>query len=173
MEPLNITIADLSLDTVLGEDDRRGPITLADAIIESAVLRLTRDEEYRDIQGGLHKRVGQIRDEEIRTRVAAEVEAALTAPFRQTNTYGEAKGEPVTLRSLIVKSCEEFFTQDVSEYNKPRQTKAQRFVHAAVEDAVKKELAAAIVEEKAKVVAAVRAKAADLIAQAVKEGIGR
>ena len=38
---------------------------------------------------------------------------------------------------------------------------------------VKKELAEAMADEKAKVVAAVRAKAAELIAQAVKEGIGR
>ena len=52
-------------------------------------------------------------------------------------------------------------------------TLAQRIVAEAIGSAFTRELAAAIADEKAKVVAAVRAKAAELIADAVKQGVGK
>jgi len=179
VEPLNISIEGLNLDTVIGghyyggDDDSGGsPKVLLDAIVEAATTRLVKDTEGRDIYGGLRKRVNEIRDDEIRTRVAAEVEAAFAEPFQPTNAYGEAKGESITIRSLIAKAVNEWFTKDTNNnYREGKRTAAGEFVKAAVDAALKKELAEAIADEKAKVVKAVQGKAAELLAQAVKDGL--
>lgn len=172
MEPLNIQITDLSLETIVGAE-YDGALTLADLIVNAAVTRLMKDGEYSEIQGGLRKRVGQIRDEEIRAFVKTELVGAMAAPIYRTNAYGERSGQETTLRELIVEHAKDFFTKKTGDYNRPQYTAAERVVTAAVEKELTKELAAAIADEKAKVVAAIRAKAADLIAQAVKEGVGR
>jgi hypothetical protein len=175
VEPLNIEINGLALDTVVGAGYNDEPITLLDAIINAAVVRLSKEDEYREVHGGLRKRVAAIRDEEIRALVKPELEAAMTAPITPTNHWGEpTTGKTTTLRELIVAHATKFFTEKTDEgYNRPQSTAAQRVVAEAVEKELTAELRAAVADEKAKVVAAVRAKAAELIATAVKEGVGR
>lgn len=178
MEPLNITITDLSLDTVIGQhyggEDGGSPMVLLDAIVEAATTRIIKDADGREIYGGLRKRVDAVRDVEIRKRVAAEVDAVFAQPFQATNSFGEARGEPITMRAIIADAVKDWFTKDVqTNYREGKRTAASEFVKAAVDAALKKELAAVILEEKAKVVAAVQAKAAELIAEAVKQGLGR
>lgn len=178
MEPLNITITDLSLDTVLGESERYGAMTLADAIVNAAVADITKDEAYREVYGGLRKRIGAIRDEEIRARVTVELDEAMRAPIVATNQWGEpvaGKGT-TTVRELILAEAKQFFTEKTrtdSYSNTPALTGAQRVIAALVKEQLTKELTAVFAAEKEKVVAALRATAADLVADAVKKGLGR
>ena len=90
MEPLTISITDLTLDTIVGERfDREAehsvPLTLADAICETVARNLRAGNDWPDVTS----RVRQIRDEEIRTRVAAEIEAAVTTSVQRTDPYGQ------------------------------------------------------------------------------------
>jgi len=175
MTPLNIAITDLSLETVIGAGYHDAPVTLADAIVTAAVQHLAKDGEYREIHSGLAKRVAIIRDEEIREVVKTEIASVMTEPVQQTNQWGEPTGKPpTTLRALIVGEAEKFFTEKKSnnDYGRgPSLTGAERVIAALVEAELVKAMAAIFAEEKAKVVAAVQGKAAELLADAVKAGL--
>jgi len=154
------------------EDEQRVPMTLGDVIAERTAQVFAKDDSY----SGLRGRIRDMRVEEMRARVVAELDAAFTRPVQKTNEWGEPAGGPSTLRSEIVKLAERALAVPRPGYSSsdPRSTSAvQQFLTREIEEAIKKELGAAIADEKAKLVAAVRAKAAELLAQAVKEGIGR
>lgn len=172
---IKVNVDNVDLGTVIGsrievdEDGDRvdtGGYTIGDAVIGDLVKTLRLCEEY----GGLRRRVASIRDEEIRERVKAEIEGVFAQPIARTNTYGEPTGQTTTLTELIVAEANRILTQRDS-YNANR-TLVQKLVADAVGTAMKRELSEAIEAERAKVVAAVRAQAATLIADAVKQGIG-
>lgn len=176
---ITVNLDTLDLSTVIGEkrvydhdcDEPHGePMTLGDAVVRELAKRLWASVGS-DALSEVRQRAAQIRNEEIRARVAPIVQAAVDEPIQQTNSFGEPNGKPTTLRELIAAEARaQLGTR--SDYGRgPRVV--DKLVADAVSAEIKKELAEAIKEEKAKVVAAVRAKAADLIAQAVREGVGR
>lgn len=174
MDPLNITITDLTLGTVVGEHydtdkEYRVPLTLADAIVEAAARLLMLDSDWVSVK----TQVRNIRDEEIRAHVAVEIEAALTGTFEATNSYGEKTGKKTTLREQIARQVEEAIRIDNRNSYSRQPTPFEKVIREEVDKALHAELAEIVKDEKAKVVAAVRAKAADLIATAVREGVGR
>jgi hypothetical protein len=142
--------------------------TVGEAVAEQVAAALMKTDEYRLLK----HRVLEIRDEEIRAQVKPIVEKAITTSIQPTNGYGRPVGQPVSLEEVIVKEAHAYLTKR-DGYGDRSVSVVQKVVSDAVEKAIKTELARAIVEEKEKVVAAVRAKAADLIATAVKEGVGR
>ena len=176
---INVTVEDLGdidLTTVVGERSRYDhdieesvtvEVTLGDEVAKRLTAKLTKDDQW----DGLRKRFLAIRDEEIREAVKPLVAEAITAAIEQTNGFGERTGKSTTMRELVMAEAKKVFTER-ADYGRGS-TLAQRIVADAVGAAFNRELAAAIADEKAKVVAAVRAKAADLIAAAVKEGVGR
>lgn len=176
---INITVSDVDLTSVIGETHGydadgeytgRVPQTLGDAVAAKIAEDLKRDETYK----ALKRQVMELREAEVRAQLKPIVEAAIAAPVQRTDGYGAPTGEPITLTSLIMAEVQQYLNRRVgSGYNSPSTTFVQKFVKEAVDNAIKKELAEAIVEEKAKVVATVRAKAAELIADAVRQGIGR
>lgn len=173
MEPLNIEIRDLTLDTVVGAE-YDGALTLGDMIVERAARNLTKDSEYGEVASALRKRIGAIRDEEIRALVRAELAEAMQAPVTATNQWGEPTGQPTTLRALVVEAATKFFTEKRSRdtYGRePKMTDAERVIGELIKAELTKELAAVFAAEKAKVVSAVQAKAGELLAQAVKDGL--
>lgn len=173
MKPLNIAITDLTLDTII-EGGYEGSQTLGNAIINRAVERMTKAGEYSEVSSGLRKRVAQIRDEEIRNLVNLELAKAMTEPVIRTNSYGEATGEPTTLRALIIEHAKDFFTKKVSSGNYgrgPETTSAQRVIADMIKETMTKELAAVFSEEKSRVVKAIQANAAEVIADAVRKGL--
>lgn len=177
---INVTVADIeSVDlttpietrTRYDEDGDREEyeVTLGHLVASKVTAQLSKDDSW----GGIKKRFLDIRDEEIRKAVAPIVEEAITGPIQKTNNYGEPTGQTTTVRELVMKEASALLTKSADSYGRGSETVLQKFVREQIAAAFTKELAAVVAEEKAKVVAAVRAKAADLIADAVKQGIGR
>lgn len=174
---IDVTVSNVDLTSVVGqhrEHDGEGgyyeaPMTLAHAVAKQIAEDLKRDASYPS----LRERVRQIREDEIRAQLRPIIEAALEAPVQKTNSYGAPTGDLVSLTELVIKEVQAYLKRPTDSYDRNRGTVVQKFIREAVDSAIKKELADAIADEKAKVVAAVRAKAAELIAQAVREGVGR
>lgn len=173
---INVDVTDVSLDSVVG--DRRvpdgdggydrEPLTLGQAVAKNIAHRLTKDDRYPQ----LRDQVLELRKEEVRRQLEPIVAAAIAAPIQRTNTYGAPVGEPTTLNELIISEVHTYLSGR-DQYRREDGTILEKLIRGAVTKAINAELSEAIAEEKAKVVAAVRAKAAELIADAVKEGIGR
>lgn len=153
---------DHDIEETVSED-----LTLGDEVAKRITKLLTKDDAW----DGLRKRFLAIRDEEIRAAIKPIVEEAVIGAIELTNGYGERSGQTTTIRELVMAEAKKQFTER-SDYGRGS-TLAQRIVTEQTNQAFARELLAEITEEKAKVVAAVRAKAADLIATAVKEGVGR
>ncbi len=176
---LNVTIdgADgIDLTTVVATRDRYDhdleesvteDVTLGVEVAKRLTALLTKDDAY----DALRRKFLAVRDEEIRAAVKPLVEDALTAAIEQTNTYGERTGKTTTIRELVMTEAKKVMTER-GDYGRG-QTVAQRIVAEAVGQAFKNELAKEIVAEREKVAAAVRAKASELIAEAVTKGVGR
>ena len=175
---INVSVDNIDLTSVVGDvrqydDDRDEYVTEGRTLGDLVAEKVAKSVRESDAYPGLKKRVADIREEEIRALVAPDIEAAMTEPIRKTNHYGKVTGQTTTMRELILDEAQKFMAKPADTYNRDRGTVLQKWVRDAVETTIKTELAEVLKDEKAKVVAAVRAKAADLIAQAVKEGIGR
>jgi hypothetical protein len=144
-------------------------VTIGHLIADRVTAGLKKDDSW----GGIKKRFLDIRDEEIRKAVEPIVTEAISGPIQKTNTYGEPTGGTTSIRELIMAEASKLLTKSADSYNRSSETMLAKFVREQIAAAFTKELAAVVAEEKAKVVAAVRAKAADLIAEAVKQGVGR
>lgn len=175
---ITVNVDQVDLTSVVGDvrrydDDAEEYVTEGRTLGDLIAERVAKSIRESDAYPGLKKRVADIREEEIRARVAPDIEAAMAAPIRQTNRYGEPTGQATTMRELILEEARKFMERPVDQYSRDKGTVLQKWLRDAVEKTIKTELAEVLVDEKAKVVAAVRAKAADLIATAVKEGVGR
>lgn len=178
---INVTVADIEsvdLTTVVGERTRYDldleenvseDVTIGDEVAKRITAKLTKADEYP----GLRKRFLDIRDDEIRKAVEPIVAEAIAGPIQKTNVYGEPNGQTTSIRELIMAEANSLLTKSADSYNRGSETVLGKYVREQIAAAFVKELAAVVADEKAKVVAAVRAKAADLIAEAVKQGVGR
>jgi hypothetical protein len=168
-----VTVSDVDLGAEVeqtyrqtGEEDYTPvPVTLADLVAERIAEDVRKDDRY----DRLRERVLKIRDEQIREQVAPLVAAALAAPIQRTNEYGTPQGPAVTMTELITTQVHRYLTN--TGYD--RETPVQKLVKEAVGRQFQAELGEVIKAEKDKVVAAVRAKAAELIAESVRQGVGR
>jgi hypothetical protein len=153
------------------ETDERIPAqrTLADVIADKVTRKLTAESYY----GDLKRRVTAIRDEEIREAIEPIITEAISGEIQKTNSFGEPTGKSTTIRELIMSEARTLLTKSADSYGRGSETVLQKWVREQIAAAFTKELAAVVAQEKEKVVAAVRAKAADLIADAVKQGVGR
>lgn len=173
MEPVTITIQldiDKHLVAYRGYDRDGEPIaepqTIEEVILDLAAMQVANRID-KESSKDLATRVRSIRDEEIRARVTPEIEAALTTPFRRTNSYGEPSGAETTLRDEIVRVATDYLSKPSDSYHRDRGTVVQAFVAAEVKKAVDKELKGALDEAKAAVREAVTGQAAALITQTI------
>jgi len=175
---LTVTVDEIALDSIVGEvyaydpeaDERHTrPQTLADLIAAQFVERLVTVPGYQV----LAQEVTKARSALIRERIAAQIEDELTKPIRPTNTWGEATGAPTTLRAEISRIAADAVKVTTPSNRNREESALEKLIRTEIGVALAKELAGFVADEKAKVVAAVRAKAAELIATAVKEGVGR
>lgn len=153
-----------------GETEHR-PRTLGDLVAEKLADKiyssLTHEARYE-----MTKRADRERVAIIRSKVEPIIEEAISGPIRLTNSFGEPTGPETTLNALIIDQAKKTIAGNRSDHGRG-DTLAQRVIKDAVGAALARELNAAVADEKAKVIAAVRAKAADLIADAVRQGVGR
>lgn len=172
---ITVNVDQVDLTTTIGEhtvdygdgDYSREPRTLGDAVAEQVARDLQKDDAYRS----LRKRFIDLRDEEIREQIRPIVAKAITDPVQKTNGYGQPVGEPVSLTELIVGEVRTLLSKR-DGYDRSTPTFVQKIIRDEVGRTLTAELQQVIADEKAKVVAAVRAQAAELIADAVKKGIG-
>jgi hypothetical protein len=179
---INVTIADLDaidLSTVIGneigwfnpetEETEYRPRTLGDLVAQRLAEKIwSATDERRQT----YIAVRQARDLIIREQVKPLIEKALTGEIRLTNAFGEPAGNPTTLNALIMDEAKKVIAGSRSDYGRG-QTMAQKIIADEVGATFIRELTEAMAAEKAKVVAAVRAKGAELIAEAVKQGLGQ
>jgi hypothetical protein len=159
-------------DPETGETEHR-PRTLGDLVAEKLADKIYAGLDY-ERRNELTKTASAERVKLIRERLVPQVEAALSGEIQKTNNYGEPNGQTTTMRELVIAEITRVINakgdRHYSDSEKPLIT---RVVSSEVNRALTTELADAFKAEKDKVVAAVRAKAADLIADAVKQGVGR
>lgn len=170
---MEITVNDVKLTDEVEDGEGGRSMTIADLVAEKLADRLVADNT--GYYNTLHQRVDHRINELISDRVAPMIDEAMTKPLRKTNAYGEPiSGTETTMRELIVGAATAWLEKSaaVDSYDRNRQTKAQMLVNEAVGKALTKELSTVIAAEREKVVAAVRAQAADIIARSVVAGIG-
>lgn len=146
-------------------DEEEGRTTLADDVVNRAshlLLTKVSSDDYRP----LRERVADIRDAVIREKVEPLIEEALTKSVQPTDAFGEPKGQPVTLREVIVKTTTEYLRKPKDSYGSSKNP-VQEFIRAEVEHAFKTELNKVVAAAKAEVLAAVKAQAADVITETV------
>jgi hypothetical protein len=165
---IEVTVSEVDLGAVI-ESDYEGRTTLADRVTADLVAQFMKTDSWPS----LRERVTQIRDEEIRSLVVPAIREAFEQPISLTNTYGEATGKVATLREVIVAEARKVFTGRDRSSSYGDESIARKIIREEVGAAFKNELSAVIKEEREKVVAAVRAQAAELIADAVAKGVGR
>jgi hypothetical protein len=168
---INVTVDGIEavdLNTPVVNTESSEPLTLADVIADRAVRTLA----YEDIRD-LRRRISDIRDEQIRAIVLPTVTEAIEAGIQKTDQWGSPVGQPTTLRDLVLKEAKELISRPADSYDRKKGTVLEKVVREAVDRTIRAELSAVLAEEKAKVVAAVQAQAAELIAEAVKKGLGR
>lgn len=171
---VDLNVPDVDLAAVVGTrmvTDQDGyadeePLTLGQAIAAQVAENLTKAEEYP----GLKRQVLQARLDEIRAQLQPVVAEALAAPIQRTNNYGEPAGGTTTLRELVVAEVRNVLNK--KDRHDQGTTFVEKIIREQVTRALTQELSEAIGAEKAKVVAAVRASAATLIAKAVQDGLG-
>lgn len=180
---ITVNVAGVDLNTVVGE--KRGQYTgeygeyemehetIADLVAAQYLARALSDEAGRGLYRGLAKRVGAIRDEEIRALLTPILTEALTGPIHKTNSYGEpVAGQATTLRELIGEEARTVLAGKTDGRNFGNNVKSLRtIVRDEVTAALRAELEPIVKDEKAKVVAAVKAEAGNVIADAVKRGL--
>jgi hypothetical protein len=162
----------IDLATPIGQqygEDGPEARTVGDEVVRQIVASITRSDGY----SGIPARLRELRDEEIREQIRPIVAAAVSEPLQRTNEYGRPVGDAKPLTELIVEEVRSYLKRRADNYDRTGRTVVQKLIADEVDRVVTGELRQAIADEKAKVVAAVRAKAADLIATAVKEGVGR
>lgn len=183
---INVTVDGLDgvdLTTVVGEEiayynpeteeTEHKPRTLGDLVASKLADKLWGELSYEQ-RSDLHRQVREERIRLVRERLAPLVEEALNGEIQKTNHYGEPTGAKTTMRELVVAEVSRVINATGDRYSSSDKAPLiTRVVTAEVNRALTTELSDAFKAEKAKVVAAVRAKAADLIADAVKQGVGR
>lgn len=153
------------------EETEHRPRSLGDIVAEKLADKIYAKYAHEDLYA-LREVVQKERVAMIRERLAPEVEQALTGGIQKTNSYGEPTGGATTMRELVIAEVTQVINGKSDRYSKTPPLLAT-VVNREVTTLLQRELAEIYAKEKEKVVAAVRAQAADLIAEAVKKGLGR
>lgn len=179
---IKVDITGLDLNTVVGSTYSVGssggpdpepvyspePQTLGDVVVDQIVAKLAReDSAWR----GLTATVAAERTDEIRRQLTPIVTEAINGPIQRTNAYGEPmSGVPTTLREMIVQEVQRVVTANNDRYGKGNLL--QEVIKTEVERAMRSELQALIVAEKAKVIEAIQAEGAAFMTNTIKAAIG-
>ena len=154
------------VDSETGEYVTHGR-TLGDHVVERLVAQVARDPEYQ----ALRRRVAQVRTEMIREALAPMLVHALNGPVQRTDGFGQATGEPTTLREMIVAEFRDAIKMKDGFGRTRTDSPIVKLIRDEISVAFRNELAGVIAAEKEKVVKKVRDSAADMIAKAATAGL--
>ncbi len=164
----SVTQYDEDGDAIQGEQ-----LTLGDLVAEKLANKIYAGLDY-DGRYELSKKAGEERVKLIRERLVPQVEEVLSGEIQKTNNYGEPNGQKTTMRELVIAEITRVVNAKGDRYHSSENTPLiNRVVTAEVNRVLGTELAEVFKAEKDKVVAAVRAQAAELVAEAVAKGVGR
>lgn len=175
---IDVTVEDLDLTSVIAtkarydEDDEtyvEAGVTLGEMVVRKLIAQTAQTAEYTSLK----ERIVRVRDEEIRDIIRPLIVEGIEASFQPTNVYGEPKGDPITMRTVVVDQVKDVLrsVKDHNSYDR-REPLVRQLVREMVEKELRKTLSEVIDDERKKVVAAVREQAAQLIAEAVTKGVG-
>lgn len=140
--------------------------TASEAIVKECAARFLRQH---DLTEDVRRRFKQITDEEIRAVVQPLIQEALAEGFQPTDSFGSPKGEPTTLREMIVKEVKrDIGASKQPGYHGSKQTLLEEVVGREVERAVREDLKQAMDEARKQVRAAVEQKGAEVLAQTIE-----
>lgn len=149
------------------------PMPLEEAVVAEAGRAIAAKLE-REIREEMRYSVKTEVQEALRAALGPMVSEALDQAIQPTNSYGEAKGEPVTLREVIVKTAKEELRDARSRdgYGSRKENLVQEIIRKEVGAALAKELNDAIKDAKVSVLAAVQEKGAEVIAATITKMAG-
>jgi hypothetical protein len=158
------------VDQIVADDGT----VLFDLIVDRAATKLVdRLTQDRDVYGEFRNRVNAVRNELIREKLEPVVEEAIKTSVQRTNSFGGAVGDPTTLTELIIEEGRKQLTSKAGSNSGMRTststTVLDKLIAEAVDRALTKELRAAVEEGKGTVMAALREKAAEIMAEAIAQ----
>jgi hypothetical protein len=161
---------DLASLWVGGEDGS----TFAEHVAAMAARQLMERPEAREATGEYRRRALTIADEEIREHLKPVIAQALDAAVQRTSGFGDPRGEPKTLREVIVEAALEQLRRPAHGDGfgggiRRGETLVQFVIRREVEDALGKELRGVVQAAKADVLEAVRAKAGEVVAETIEK----
>ena len=105
----------VSIDLPEWDDPVEGYKSLQGEIVREAVRQLF-DALRRDLEQTITNQL----DEQIRKQLAEILTDIVETPIQKTNSYGEPRGEPVSLRERIIKHAEDWLQEAVDEQGKTK-----------------------------------------------------
>ena len=168
-----LTCLSLVVAALLAQDSRvfRRAVIAGVTLQELVIVEVARQviaQVGREATDRIRADVYDTRGRMITEAVQPLIAEAVTKAVQATDPYGQPKGEPTTLREIIVQAATSQLTQPTSErYGSPRETVVQRIIREEVEGVVKRELKQAVDAAKAEVAAAVQTQAAAVITETI------
>ncbi|KIA73476.1 hypothetical protein ANMWB30_24020 [Arthrobacter sp. MWB30] len=152
---IEIDLAHLGLSDYDEDGNPTRGLSLRDLIVEAAVEKLV-PNDYQ-LQKDIREKIDRQFKTRIEEKVKAMVEEAFEAPLQRTNSWGESKGEPVTVKELIGEALEKWLTgprERNRSYNSPAGN-LQELVDDATKSLMSKEFKANIDKAKEDIVVTV------------------
>lgn len=144
--------------------------TFADYVADLAAQRLMTGEDARQATGEYRRRALTIADEEIREQLKPVIAEALDAAVQRTTGFGDPRGEPKTLREVIVEAALEQLRKPQGDGfggTRRGETLVQSIIRSEVQVALASELKAAVASARTEVLAAVSEKASEVIGETI------
>lgn len=149
---------------------------LADAIVAEAARQAI--DANDGLRFAVRDRIELLTDEALRARITPMIEEALAGAIQKTNSFGERKGEPTTLREVIVAKVEKWLRDPDPDARSPigggkRPTRIETLIAKEVDRTIRADLNDAMNAARAQVVAGVKDKAAEVIAETIARTVVR
>jgi len=146
-----------------GDDAEQQPITLASALLDRLEIRFVR-------------MFASQASELLNTRLAAHIDSvaadivasAVDIPVRRTNEWGEPTGKETTVREAIQQQVTTWLTTRARDYGRGSDDNLGILIKREVEQALAKDMRAAVDAGKAEVLEALKVRAAELFADTLK-----
>lgn len=155
---------------------REDEFSLADAVIAEAARQAL--DANDGLRFAVRDRVTQLTDDELRAKIGPMITEALNGAIQTTNTFGERKGDPTTLREVIVEKTRKWLTDPDPDARSPmgggrRPTRVESMIAKEVASAVKTDLRDAMNTARAEVISGVKDHAAAVLAETIARSVAR